>query len=84
MSHNSFEERRIIEKMQLWEAVQHWKARGEKFHIFEWLNDLFHKINEDFDGEIFKPHVPESIKIDSEVTGQDHRAPLSAQEPLSL
>jgi adenine-specific DNA-methyltransferase len=61
------EDRRIIEKMQLWDAVQHWKARGEKFHIFDWLNDLFHRINEDFNGEIFKPHLSETIKIDSEV-----------------
>jgi type I restriction-modification system DNA methylase subunit len=61
------EDRRIIEKMQLWDAVQHWKSRGEKFHIFDWLNDLFHRINEDFNGEIFKPHLSETIKIDSEV-----------------
>jgi len=61
------EDRRIIEKMQLWDAVQHWKSRGEKFHIFDWLNDLFHKINEDFNGEIFKPHLSETIKIDSDV-----------------
>jgi type I restriction-modification system DNA methylase subunit len=61
------EDRRIIEKMQLWDAVQHWKSRGEKFHIFDWLNDLFHKINEDFNGEIFKPHLSETIRIDSEV-----------------
>jgi type I restriction-modification system DNA methylase subunit len=61
------EDRRIIEKMQLWLAVQEWKARGGKFHIFDWLNDLFHRINEDFNGEIFKPHLSESIKIDSEV-----------------
>lgn len=61
------EDRRIIEKMQLWVAVQEWKARGGKFHLFDWLNDLFHRINEDFNGEIFKPHLSETIKIDSEV-----------------
>jgi hypothetical protein len=36
-------------------------------HLFDWLNDLFHRINEDFNGEIFKPHLSESIKIDSDV-----------------
>jgi type I restriction-modification system DNA methylase subunit len=61
------EDRHIIEKNQLREAVEEWKARGGKLHLFEWLNDLFHKINEDFNGEIFKPHLSESIKVDSEV-----------------
>jgi hypothetical protein len=37
------------------------------FHLFDWLNDLFHRINEDFNGEIFKPHLSETIKIDSDV-----------------
>jgi type I restriction-modification system DNA methylase subunit len=61
------EDRNIIGKYQLRDAVEEWKARGGKFHIFDWLNDLFHRINEDFNGEIFKPHLSESIKIDSEV-----------------
>ncbi|HEV2234640.1 MAG TPA: N-6 DNA methylase [Terriglobia bacterium] len=61
------EDRHIIEKRQLADAVDEWKARGGKLHLFDWLNDLFHKINEDFNGEIFKPHLSETIKIDSEV-----------------
>lgn len=61
------EDRRVIEKNQLRDVVEEWKARGGKFHIFEWLNDLFHRINEDFNGEIFKPHLSEEIKIDSDV-----------------
>jgi type I restriction-modification system DNA methylase subunit len=61
------EDRRIIEKNQLREAVEEWEARGGKFHLFDWLNDLFHRINEDFNGEIFKPHLSETIKIDSDV-----------------
>jgi hypothetical protein len=61
------EDRRVIEKYQLREVVEGWKARGDKVHIFEWLNDLFHRINEDFNGEIFKPHLSEEIKIDSEI-----------------
>ncbi len=61
------EDRNIIRKYQLREAKEYWEARGGKFHIFEWLNDLFHRINEDFNGEIFKPHLSEEIKIDSEV-----------------
>jgi hypothetical protein len=61
------EDRRVVEKNQLRDVVEEWKARGGKFHIFEWLNDLFHRINEDFNGEIFKPHLSEEIKIDSDV-----------------
>jgi hypothetical protein len=61
------EDRRVIEKNQLRDVVEEWKARGGKFHIFEWLNDLFHRVNEDFNGEIFKPHLSEEIKIDSEI-----------------
>jgi type I restriction-modification system DNA methylase subunit len=61
------EDRRVIEKHQLRDAVEEWKARGGKFHIFDWLNDLFQRINEDFNGEIFKPHLSEKIKIDSDV-----------------
>ena len=57
----------IIEKNQLARRREEWKARGGKFHIFDWLNALFHKINEDFNGEIFKPHLSEEIKIDSEI-----------------
>ena len=61
------EDRHIIEKDQLRAAVEEWEARGDKVHIYEWLNDLFHRINEDFNGEIFKPHLSETIRIDSEV-----------------
>jgi hypothetical protein len=61
------EDRHVIEKNQLRDVVDEWRARGGKFHIFEWLNDLFHRINEDFNGEIFKPHLSEETKIDSEI-----------------
>lgn len=61
------EDRRIIEKMQLWEAAENWKARGGKFDIYDWLNAIFQKINEDFNGEIFKPRPSDAIKADSEV-----------------
>jgi type I restriction-modification system DNA methylase subunit len=61
------EDRRVVEKNLLRDVVDEWKARGNKLHIFDWLNDLFHRINEDFNGEIFKPHLSEEIKVDSEV-----------------
>jgi type I restriction-modification system DNA methylase subunit len=62
------EDRRIIEKRQLADAVDEWKARGGKFDISEWLHPLFGKINEDFNGEIFKPSkLLEETKASSEV-----------------
>jgi len=62
------EDRRIIEKRQLADAVDEWRARGGKFSIFDWLRPLFEKINEDFNGEIFKPNrLLEEAKASSEI-----------------
>ncbi|MGO9273049.1 MAG: Eco57I restriction-modification methylase domain-containing protein [Terriglobia bacterium] len=61
------EDRRVLEYALLQRVVEDWEIHGGKFHIFEWLNDLFHKVNEDFNGEIFKPHLSEEIKVDSEL-----------------
>jgi type I restriction-modification system DNA methylase subunit len=62
------EDRRIIEKRQLADAVDEWKARGGKFEIFDWLRPLFERINDAFNGEIFKPNeLVEGTTVDSEV-----------------
>jgi type I restriction-modification system DNA methylase subunit len=61
------EDRHVIEKRQLAEVVEEWETHGGKFPIFDWLNALFHKINDDFNGEIFKPHLSEEIQVDSEI-----------------
>ncbi|MBZ5560974.1 MAG: N-6 DNA methylase [Acidobacteriia bacterium] len=61
------EDRHVIEKRQLAEVVEEWETHGGKFPIFDWLNALFHKVNEDFNGEIFKLHLSEEIQIDSEI-----------------
>ena len=61
------EDRRVMEYALLKRVVEDWELRGGKFHIFEWLNDLFHNVNDDFNGEIFKPHLSETIKVDSEL-----------------
>jgi hypothetical protein len=61
------EDRRIIEKNQLRDAAEEWQARRGKFSIFDWLRPLFEKINEDFNGEIFKPsELLEKTQVDSE------------------
>jgi hypothetical protein len=61
------EDRHVIEKRQLAEVVEEWETHGGKFPIFDWLNALFRKINDDFNGEIFKPHLSEEIQVDSEI-----------------
>ena len=61
------EDRKVLEYGQLRRVLEDWQIHGGKFHIFDWLNDLFHKVNDDFNGEIFKPHLSETIKIDSEL-----------------
>ena len=61
------EDRKVLEYGQLRRVLEDWEIHGAKFHIFEWLNELFHKVNEDFNGEIFKPHLSEEIKVDSEL-----------------
>ena len=61
------EDRKVLEYGQLRRVLEDWEVHGGKFHIFDWLNDLFHKVNDDFNGEIFKPHLSETIKIDSEL-----------------
>ncbi|MGD0012290.1 MAG: N-6 DNA methylase [Terriglobia bacterium] len=62
------EDRRIIERYQLRAAAEEWRARGGKLHIFDWLRPLFEKINEDFNGEIFKPNeLLERTQVDSEI-----------------
>jgi type I restriction-modification system DNA methylase subunit len=62
------EDRNIIAKYQLREAKEYWESRGGKFPIFDWLHPLFEKINDDFNGEIFKPNeLLEKTQVDSEV-----------------
>jgi len=41
------EDRKVLEYGQLRRVLEDWEIHGGKFHIFDWLNDLFHKVNED-------------------------------------
>lgn len=58
------EDRQILPDRALWERVQEWKAIGGRKPLLPMLNDLFHQINEDFNGEIFKYHPCEEIKVE--------------------
>jgi adenine-specific DNA-methyltransferase len=50
------EDREILPQRGLFEIVQEWKARGGKKPIQPLLNELFRRINDDLNGEVFKPH----------------------------
>ncbi len=78
------EDRHVIEKRQLAEVVEEWEAHGGKFPIFDWLNALFHKINDDFNGEIFKPHLSEEIQDRFRNPGAHYQTTLPAPKPLPL
>jgi type I restriction-modification system DNA methylase subunit len=58
------EDRQILPKRSLWERIQDWKAMGGRKPLLPMLNDLFHQINEDFNGEIFKYHACEEIQVE--------------------
>jgi hypothetical protein len=61
------EDRKVIEARQLWDIADLWEESGGRRAIMEFLVDLFGTINNDFNGEIFKPHACEKVKLESSV-----------------
>ena len=61
------EDRKVIEPRLLWDIADTWEETGGRRNIMDFLLDLFREINENFNGEIFKPHPCEEIKIESHV-----------------
>jgi hypothetical protein len=61
------EERKVIESGQLRDLIELWEQRGGKVPIMQDLVSLFSQVNEDFNGEIFKPHPCEKVQVDSSV-----------------
>ncbi|MFQ6084483.1 MAG: Eco57I restriction-modification methylase domain-containing protein, partial [Candidatus Aminicenantia bacterium] len=59
------EDRKIIDPKTLLEIVELWKAEGKRKKLQSHLNILFRQLNEDFNGEILKPHACEIVEIDS-------------------
>lgn len=57
------EDRRIVEKNTLLDRALDWEAMGGRKPLLPMVNDLFHQINDDFNGDIFKPHPCEEIKL---------------------
>jgi len=61
------EDRKIIEPRTLQDIVDVWFAEGKRRPIQYHLNILFKRINQDLNGEIFKPHDCENTEFDSEI-----------------
>jgi type I restriction-modification system DNA methylase subunit len=63
------EDRRIIEQRTLFEIVATWRGQGKRKPIQSLLNQLYHRVNEDLNGEVFKPHPceEEQFWVDSEI-----------------
>jgi type I restriction-modification system DNA methylase subunit len=59
------EDRRIRPDRELWEIVAQWREEGRRKSIMSHLKDLFHEVNDDLNGDIFKPHACETAEVDS-------------------
>ncbi|MCL5423196.1 MAG: Eco57I restriction-modification methylase domain-containing protein [Nitrospirae bacterium] len=59
------EDRRIRPDRELWEIVAQWREEGKRKSIMSHLKDLFHEVNDDLNGDIFKPHACEAAEVDS-------------------
>ncbi len=64
------EDRKVIEPRQLWDIADLWEESGGRRSIMQFLVDLFATINRDFNGEIFKPHPCEQVKIESSIVAK--------------
>jgi type I restriction-modification system DNA methylase subunit len=59
------EDRKIRPDRELWEIVAQWKEEGKRKPIMTHLLDLFYEVNDDLNGDIFKPHACEKAEVDS-------------------
>lgn len=59
------EDRKIRPERELWEITAQWKEEGKRKSIMPALVDLFREVNDDLNGDIFKPHACESVDVDS-------------------
>lgn len=59
------EDRRIRPDRELWEIVEQWKEEGKRKLIMTHLLGLFKEVNDDLNGDIFKPHACETAEVDS-------------------
>ena len=64
------EDRKIRPDRELWEIVAQWKEEGKRKSIMTHLIDLFKEVNDDLNGDIFKPHACETADVDSELLAE--------------
>ncbi len=64
------EDRRIRPDKELLEIVALWKEEGKRKPIMTHLLDLFKEVNDDLNGDIFKPHACERADVDSNLIAE--------------
>jgi len=64
------EDRKIRPERELWEIVAQWKAEGKRKSMMPALIDLFREVNDDLNGDIFKPHACESVEVGSDLLAE--------------
>jgi len=64
------EDRKIRPDRELQDIVAQWKEEGKRKPIMTHLVDLFHEVNNDLNGDIFKPHACETAEIDSSLLAE--------------
>ena len=64
------EDRKIRPDRELQDIVAQWKEEGKRKSIMTHLIDLFHEVNADLNGDIFKPHACERANVDSNLLAE--------------
>ncbi len=64
------EDRKIRPERELWEIVAQWREEGKRKSMMPALVDLFREVNDDLNGDIFKPHACESVDVDSDILSE--------------
>lgn len=64
------EDRNIRPDRELWEIVAQWKEEGKRKSIMTHLINLFIEVNDDLNGDIFKPHACERADVDSNLLAE--------------
>jgi type I restriction-modification system DNA methylase subunit len=78
------EDRKVIETRQLHEIVEVWEAHGGRVPIMDGLVELSHDINNEFNGEIFKEHACEKVKVESNIVAKIIRKLYPPKSPYKF
>jgi adenine-specific DNA-methyltransferase len=64
------EDRKIRPDRELQDIVVQWKEEGKRKSIMTHLIDLFHEVNDDLNGDVFKTHACETANVDSNLLAE--------------